>query len=156
MFHLSEKHGCFQISTWQCSLANHSVLLVLYSVIKQKDQFFFVTKEFLKYSLSVDMTTKKYVIREHIVFYGIFISATDNIVNSCTVSLTAYWCFLPYTWKLFIFQSLASSPKLNYNGKWPSDWLFRPRWKAVNCNTHPGIVAGGSWESLSPVFWSSL
>lgn len=59
------------------------------------------------------MTTTEHMIREHIVFYGIFITAIHNIVNSCTV-FTAYWRFLPYTWKLLMSQCLASSQKLNW------------------------------------------
>lgn len=63
----------------------------------------------------MDMTPTVYTIREH-VFNGII--ATDNIIKSCTLSLyNLLKVFLPYTHKLDVSQSLASSQKLNCDGK---------------------------------------
>lgn len=63
----------------------------------------------------------EYIIREHIAFYDVFIIATDNTVKSCTFRL--YYLLKVSTLHMEIFMShgLASSQKLNYDGKWLSN-----------------------------------
>lgn len=101
----------------------------------------------------MDVSTTGHMIKEHIVFYGVFIIATKNTNWSCT--LTLY-----YLLKVSILQTKASHipgfgilPETKKGGgEWTSNWLFQPSRKAVSCNIHPGRVVASSWVLPFPVF----